>query len=71
LSRAVGGIGRTRSVAEVARGAIRDAGLRREDLHGLIDAEGANSLTLAGAQTGGVNGPAVYDAPASCRGRSA
>ncbi|MEX2229794.1 MAG: hypothetical protein WEB13_09175 [Dehalococcoidia bacterium] len=75
LARTVGGIGWTRSVAEIARGATRDAGLRKEDIDGLINAEGTNSLTLAGAQTGGVNGsadgPAVYDASASCRGRSA
>lgn len=34
-------------LAEVARGAIRDAGLRKEDIDGLINAEGTNSLTLA------------------------
>jgi acetyl-CoA acetyltransferase len=34
-------------MAEVSRAAIRDAGLRKEDIDGLINAEGLNSLTLA------------------------
>ena len=34
-------------MAEVARGAIRDAGLRKDDIDGLINDEGLNSLTLA------------------------
>ena len=36
-------------LAEVARGAIRDAGLRKEDIDGLISSEGLNSLTLGQA----------------------
>lgn len=37
----------TSLLAEAARGAVRDAGLRKEDIDGLINAEGMNSLTLA------------------------
>ncbi|MBI2887751.1 MAG: thiolase family protein, partial [Chloroflexi bacterium] len=36
-------------MAEVTRGAIRDAGLRKEDIDGLINAEGINSLTASQA----------------------
>ena len=34
-------------LAETANGAIRDAGLRKEDIDGLISSEALNSLTLA------------------------
>ena len=34
-------------IAEAARGAVRDAGLRKEDIDGVINAEGMNSLTLS------------------------
>ena len=36
-------------MAEVARGAIKDAGLRKEDIDGLINGEGVNSITVAEA----------------------
>ena len=36
-------------LAEVARGAIRDAGLRKDDIDGLISSEGLNSLLLGEA----------------------
>ena len=36
-------------LAEVARGAIRDAGLRKEDIDGLITPESINSITVAEA----------------------
>ncbi len=36
-------------MAEVARGAIADAGLRKEDIDGLINGEGVNSITVAEA----------------------
>ena len=39
----------TSLLAEASRGAIRDAGLRKEDIDGLITSEGYNSLTLAQA----------------------
>ena len=44
-----GGRSTTGLLAEVARGAIRDAGLRKDDIDGLINGEGINSLTVAQA----------------------
>ena len=43
------------SLAEVARGAIRDAGLRKDDIDGLISSEGLNSLLLGEALAASVN----------------
>ncbi len=36
-------------MAEVARGAIRDAGLRKQDIDGVITPEGTNSINLSEA----------------------